>query len=76
MITYNRHNVFISLSIPLEKGENIWDYMTHNSPGKIEDQSNGDVACDSYNKIEEDVRIMKDMGVSFTSNGYVDRLSH
>ena len=63
------------MSIPLGKGENIWDYMTHNNPGKIEDKSNGDVACDSYNKIEDDVRIMKDMGVSFTSNEYAVRLS-
>lgn len=29
----------------------------------IKDLSNGDIACDSYNKYEEDVNILKDLGV-------------
>lgn len=28
------------------------------------DSANGDVACDSYNKIDEDIKLLKDLGVS------------
>ncbi|KAK9687258.1 Glycosyl hydrolase family 1 [Popillia japonica] len=47
------------------KGENIWDYMTHTNPSSILDKSNGDIACDSYNKIKEDVQLLKNLGVDF-----------
>ncbi|XP_022913990.2 myrosinase 1-like isoform X1 [Onthophagus taurus] len=47
------------------KGENIWDYLTHNYPNKISDNSSGDIACDSYNKFKEDVRMAKSLGVNF-----------
>ncbi|KAL5073144.1 hypothetical protein RYX36_012128 [Vicia faba] len=40
----------------------IWDTFTHNNPGKIEDQSSGVVAVDSYHRYKEDVSIMKDIG--------------
>nr|XP_039248869.1 cytosolic beta-glucosidase-like [Styela clava] len=45
------------------KGKSIWDDFTHTS-GHVEDSKNGDVACDSYNKVEEDVKMLKDLGVS------------
>ena len=45
------------------KGESNWDAFTHEL-GKIEDNSTGDVACDSYNKYNDDVRMLKDLGVS------------
>ncbi len=45
------------------KGENIWDTFSH-TPNKIEDGSTGDVACDSYNKYEDDIALMVDLGVS------------
>jgi len=44
------------------KGANIWDDFTH-QPGKIEDGSTGDVACDHYHKYKEDVKMMKEMGL-------------
>lgn len=32
-------------------------------PESIIDHSNGDVACDSYHHIEEDLRIIRELGV-------------
>lgn len=49
----------------LGKGENIWDRFTHTNQDSIKDKSNGDIACDSYNKVEEDVALLKELGVNF-----------
>ena len=43
------------------KGESIWDRFAH-SPGRIAEGSTGDIACDSYHRYAEDVRIMKELG--------------
>ena len=43
------------------KGVNIWDTFTH-SPGKIWGNHTGDIACDSYHKYKEDVKILKSLG--------------
>lgn len=44
------------------KGESIWDRFTH-TPGKIEDQSTGDVACDHYHRWPEDIALMKSLNL-------------
>ncbi|BES89246.1 glycoside hydrolases [Nesidiocoris tenuis] len=45
-----------------DKGESIWDHITHNNPNFIAEQQNGDIADDSFHKFKEDIRIMKDIG--------------
>lgn len=45
------------------KSESIWDRLTHSRPEIIIDRSNGDIAADAYNKIDEDVRLLKEMKV-------------
>lgn len=47
----------------LGKGENIWDHMTHTKPDLIVNRANGDIACDSYHKYEEDIKMMENLGV-------------
>ena len=44
------------------KGESIWDHFCH-TPGKIEDDSSGDVACDHYHHYLEDVALMRRLGL-------------
>lgn len=47
------------------KSPSIWDTMTHNRPHLVRDQSNGDVAANSYHLWREDVKAVKDIGVRF-----------
>lgn len=44
------------------RGLSIWDSFCQ-TPGKIVDGSNGDVAVDQYHRYKEDVKLIKDMGV-------------
>lgn len=44
------------------KGESIWDRFSH-TPGKIEDASTGDIACDHYHRWADDIGIMQQIGV-------------
>ncbi|KAH1007374.1 hypothetical protein HUJ04_004617 [Dendroctonus ponderosae] len=46
-----------------EGGKEMPKFM-HTYPEKIENGANGDVACDSYHKWEEDVQLLKDLGVN------------
>ena len=44
------------------KGETIWDRFSH-TPGKIENGDTGDVACDHYHHWQEDIELMKEIGL-------------
>jgi beta-glucosidase len=44
------------------RGPSIWDRFTH-TPGKIKDSSNGDVACDHYHRLPEDLALLAWLGV-------------
>ena len=46
-----------------DKGASVWDTFSH-IPGKIADGQNGDIACDSYHRYEEDLDILKELGIS------------
>src|SRR5262245_48839537 len=45
------------------KGKSIWDTYAH-TPGKIKNGDTGDVANDHCNRYKDDVRLMKDLGVT------------
>ncbi|MDF2595991.1 MAG: beta-glucosidase [Clostridia bacterium] len=44
------------------KGASIWDTFSH-MPGKIDSGDHGDIGCDHYHRLQEDIRIMKKMGL-------------
>lgn len=44
------------------RGPSVWDTFCR-TPGKVRDGHTGDVACDHYNRFEDDVRLMASMGV-------------
>jgi beta-glucosidase len=44
------------------KGESIWDRFVL-APKKIKNGDTGNVACDSYNRLDEDVALLKALGV-------------
>jgi beta-glucosidase len=46
------------------RGPSIWDTFCA-TPGKVKNGDSGEIACDSYHRIEEDVAIMKDLGINF-----------
>uniref|UniRef100_A0AAQ4P9W1 Lactase n=1 Tax=Gasterosteus aculeatus aculeatus TaxID=481459 RepID=A0AAQ4P9W1_GASAC len=45
------------------KGLSIWDKFAH-TPLRVSNDDNGDIACNSYNKVEEDVAILKQLRVT------------
>ena len=44
------------------KGPSIWDVFTH-SRGRIRDGSTGDVACDHVHHMDEDTRLIRELGL-------------
>lgn len=47
------------------RGPSVWDTFCA-TPGKVFDGHTGDVACDSYHRVDEDTRLIGDLG----ANGY------
>ncbi|CAN9497957.1 unnamed protein product [Ophioblennius macclurei] len=45
------------------KGLSIWDEFSH-TPTKVANSESGDLACNSYNKIKEDVEVLKSLKVT------------
>ncbi len=43
------------------RGPSIWDTFTA-QPGTVVDGSSGEVACDHYHRVDEDVALMKELG--------------
>ncbi len=44
------------------KGESIWDRFSH-TPGRITNGDTGDVTCDHYHRLPEDVALMRQLGL-------------
>lgn len=44
------------------KGPSVWDTFTQ-KPGNIPDNANGNVACDSYNRLDEDLYMLRALSV-------------
>ena len=44
------------------RGESIWDRFSH-TPGKIANGDTGDVACDHYHRVTEDIAVMRELGL-------------
>jgi beta-glucosidase len=44
------------------RGESIWDRFCH-TPGKIKGGHTGDISCDHYHRVDEDVALMKELGL-------------
>ena len=45
------------------RGRSIWDVFTH-THGTVFHGETGDVACDSYHRLEEDIRLIRSLGIS------------
>jgi hypothetical protein len=45
------------------KGLSIWDKFAH-TPLRVFNDDTGDIACDSYNKVEEDVAMLRELKVT------------
>ncbi len=45
------------------RGESIWDRFSA-MPGKVRNGDSGRIACDSYHRYGEDVRLMRELGLS------------
>ena len=46
------------------RGESIWDRFSH-IPGNVHNGDTGDVACDHYHRLEQDVKLMKELGLHY-----------
>ncbi|OAY40096.1 cyanogenic beta-glucosidase [Manihot esculenta] len=44
------------------RGLSVWDTFTHDTPERIKDHTNGDIAVDFYHRYGEDIKNVKKMG--------------
>jgi beta-glucosidase len=44
------------------RGASIWDTFSH-TPGKVLHGDTGDIACDQYHRLEEDLDLMSELGI-------------
>lgn len=52
----------IICNVYIGRGPSIWDTFAH-TPNIMDNNATGDVACDSYHKYEEDVALLRNLGV-------------
>lgn len=45
------------------RGASIWDTFSH-TPGRVLNADTGDIACDHYNRWEQDLDLIQEMGIS------------
>jgi beta-glucosidase len=45
------------------RAPSIWDVYTH-TPGTIHNGDTGDVACDSYHRLDDDIEVLAELGVN------------
>ncbi len=45
------------------RGQSIWDTFSH-TPGKVRGGDTGDIACDSYHRLEEDLELLSALGLT------------
>ncbi|OWR53561.1 seminal fluid protein HACP047 [Danaus plexippus plexippus] len=57
--------IYTSIRLSSGKGPSVWDDYVHENRVKIKDNSNGDVAADSYHLWKEDIKITKELGLHF-----------
>jgi beta-glucosidase len=44
------------------RGASIWDTFSH-TPGRVRHGDTGDIACDQYHRLEEDLDLMSELGM-------------
>ena len=53
------------------RGRSVWDTFSH-TPGKVHGGDTGDIACDSYHRLDDDLAMLGELGVGayrFSSPG-------
>ena len=61
-IVCRKEALSITSDFSVGKGMSVWDTYVR-IPGKVADNTTGNVACDSYHRYKEDVALLKQLGV-------------
>ncbi|KAI8423152.1 hypothetical protein MSG28_014220, partial [Choristoneura fumiferana] len=56
--------VSASIIMTLGKGISMWDYLVRTNPNHIADNSNGDIAANSYYNYKRDIEMLKELGAT------------